>query len=177
MIRAFYPFAKKKFGFDKPVRLFLRHDSQNALDPLGKTAFYDPEQMSVTVYTSDRHPKDIIRSIAHELVHHKQNCEGRLTNINTDNITEDSHLKTIEEEAYRDGNSCFREWEDTYKKEKKLMNENKDNSSKVGKEDGNVKDHYIPRASKIAEQVAKKFGFKFDFSEPKKEEQKGGDSK
>ena len=115
MVRAFYPFAKKKLGFNRPVRLFLRHDAENALNPLGKTAFYDPENLSITAYITSRHPKDIVRSIAHELVHHKQNCENRLNNVNTDNITESSHLKHLEEEAYKDGNSCFREWEDIYK--------------------------------------------------------------
>jgi hypothetical protein len=37
-------------GFNKPPRVFLRDDPQNAQNPLGKTAYYDPEQMSVTLY-------------------------------------------------------------------------------------------------------------------------------
>lgn len=184
MVREFYPFAKQRMGFNRPVRLFLRHDAQNAIEPLGKTAFYDPENFSITVYTVDRHPKDIVRSIAHELVHHKQNCEGRLTNVDTDNITESSHLKDLEEEAYKDGNSCFREWEDTKKSkplmENKIMNEKKEGEySGDITENDTVKEYYVKRAEKVAEQVANrmgnKFGFRFDLTE--KTEQKGGDDK
>lgn len=186
LIRAFYPFARQKMGFNKPVRLFLRQDNQNALDPLGKTAFYNPEEFSVTLYTSDRHPKDVVRSLAHELIHHKQNCEGRLTNINTDNITEDANLKELEEEAYRDGNSCFREWEDIYKKDK-LMESSKMNEKKEGEYSGDItendtiKEYYVKRAERVAEQVGNKmgdkFGFKFDLTDKTESEKKGGDSK
>jgi hypothetical protein len=184
MVRAFYPFAKQYIGFNKPVRLFLRHDPQNAIDPLGKTAYYDPENWTITVYTVDRHPKDIVRSIAHELIHHKQNCDGRLTNIATDNITEDSHLKQIEEEAYRDGNSCFRSWEDDYKASKKdteKVLENKMNEKNEGEYSGDitendtVKEYYVKRADKVAEQVANRFGFKFVFN--LNNDQEGGEQK
>ena len=48
-------------------------------NPLGKTAFYDPEAKSVTLYITGRHPKDILRSLV-ELVHHKQNCDGQFDN-------------------------------------------------------------------------------------------------
>jgi len=186
LIRAFYPFARQKMGFNKPVRLFLRQDNENALDPLGKTAFYNPEEFSVTLYTSDRHPKDVVRSLAHELIHHKQNCEGRLTNINTDNITEDANLKELEEEAYRDGNSCFREWEDIYKKDK-LMESSKMNEKKEGEYSGDItendtiKEYYVKRAERVAEQVGNKmgdkFGFKFDLTDKTESKKKGGDSK
>ena len=57
------PFAQERMGFEKPPRLFLKQDAQNAGDPLGKTAFYDPSGMSVTLYVMDRHPKDIMRSL------------------------------------------------------------------------------------------------------------------
>ena len=189
MVRAFYPFAKQQIGFNKPVRLFLRHDAENALNPLGKTAYYDPEQMSVTLYVSDRHPKDVVRSLAHELIHHKQNCDGRLTNIDTDNITEDSHLQELESEAYEKGNVCFRSWEDMYKahkadSEKVLENKNM-NEKKEGEYSGDitendtVKEYYVKRAEKVAEQVANrmgnKFGFRFDLTD--NTDQKGGDSK
>ena len=46
------------------------------------------------------------------MIHHKQNLEGRLTNIQGQNVNEDDYLKEIELEAYRDGNGkFFREWE------------------------------------------------------------------
>jgi len=81
---------------------------------LGKTAYYNPNNKSITLYTLNRHPKDILRSYAHEMIHHKQNLEGRLTNIEGHNINEDDYLKEIELEAYKEGNGeMFRGWENS----------------------------------------------------------------
>jgi len=121
LIRQFYPFAKQRFGFKKPVRLFLKQDSCNAENPLGKTAHYDPQNSSITLYTMGRHPKDILRSFSHELVHHRQNCEGCFDKIQGDMgegyFLRNEELRKLEEDAYLHGNLCLREWEDR-KKEK-----------------------------------------------------------
>jgi hypothetical protein len=93
----------------------IKDDEQNASDLLGKTAYYNPTEKSITLYTMDRHPKDILRSFAHEMVHHEQNLEGRLDNINTTNTNEDGDLPEIEREAYQKGNMMFRNWEDSIK--------------------------------------------------------------
>jgi len=39
---------------------------------------YAPGTKKLMVYTKNRHPMDIFRTVAHELVHHKQNLDGRL---------------------------------------------------------------------------------------------------
>ncbi len=88
-------------------------DSENASDFFGKTAYYDPEENHIVLYTEGRHPKDIVRSYAHEMIHHIQNLEDRLENISTTNTTEDDNLEKIEKEAYTDGNITFRNWTDT----------------------------------------------------------------
>jgi hypothetical protein len=99
-----------------PDLIFIEDDTQNAKDLLGKTAYYNPESKSITLYTLNRHPKDILRSYAHEMIHHKQNLEGKLINIQGQNINEDEYLKEIEEEAYRLGNGLlFRGWENSIK--------------------------------------------------------------
>ena len=101
-------------------------DEANASDFFGRTAYYDPNEKEVVLYTQGRHPKDIVRSFTHEMIHHMQNLEGRLGNINTQNTNEDDHLMEIEKEAYLKGNITFRNWEDSYKnKEKKVMAEGK----------------------------------------------------
>ena len=79
MIQSLVSFSQKRFGFEKPPTLFLNSDMENATNMLGKTAYYDPNQEEIHVYTTDRHPKDIMRSISHELVHHNQNCQGNLS--------------------------------------------------------------------------------------------------
>jgi hypothetical protein len=93
----------------------IKDDKQNASDLLGKTAYYNPTEKSITLYTMDRHPKDILRSFAHEMVHHEQNLDGRLGNINTTNTNEDGDLPEIEREAYEKGNMMLRNWEDKIK--------------------------------------------------------------
>lgn len=40
---------------------------------------YRPSMKSIMVNTADRHPADVYRTLAHELVHYKQDIEGRLT--------------------------------------------------------------------------------------------------
>jgi len=116
LIKQFYPFAKDRFGFRKPVRLFLRQDLGNSANPLGKTAYYDPQKMSITIYITNRHPKDILRSFSHELVHHKQNCEGGFEHTEGDMgegyAQKNGHLRKLEEQAYLEGNMCVRDFSD-----------------------------------------------------------------
>ena len=72
-----------------PTVEFINGDSENAKDFFGKTAYYDPASSTIVLYTEGRHPKDIVRSFAHEMIHHMQNLEGRLENITTTNTHED----------------------------------------------------------------------------------------
>lgn len=95
---------------------FVEDDIKNADDFFGKTAYYNPNDKSITLYTLKRHPKDVLRSFAHEMIHHKQNLEGRLTNIQGHDINEDDYLKELEREAYEYGNGLlFRGWENSIK--------------------------------------------------------------
>ena len=88
-------------------------DEANASKVLGKTAYYDPQNCAITLYITDRHPKDILRSFAHEMIHHMQNMQGRLGNIDTQNINQDDNLKELEEEAFQLGNIMLRSWENS----------------------------------------------------------------
>ena len=118
LIKQFMPFAQERMGFGKPPRLFVRRDEQNAQNPLGKTAYYDPGAKSVTLYVTGRHPKDVMRSLSHELVHHTQNCNGEFDNVGEMGegyAQNDSHLREMERQAYEIGNLCFRDWEDSIK--------------------------------------------------------------
>jgi hypothetical protein len=100
LLEEFLGFANKKLKIDQPYSVYFVDDKVNASDPLGKTAMYNPSSNSVYVYATNRHPKDILRSIAHELMHHKQNCDGRLDKT----YGEDSDdLKTLELEANEAG--------------------------------------------------------------------------
>lgn len=118
LLSHFYEYAKDRLGFDRDANIRFVMDEENSKNPLGMTAHYNPASMEVTVYTSNRHPKDVLRSVAHELVHHRQNCQGKMDNTRSTEpgyAQNDSHLRQLEEEAYLEGNMCFRDWEDTYK--------------------------------------------------------------
>jgi hypothetical protein len=86
---------------------------------LGKTAYYDPADMKIVIYTSGRHGKDCLRSLAHEMVHHLQNCRGDLAGSHAaaheGYAQKDKHLREMEREAYERGNMFFRDWEDNLK--------------------------------------------------------------
>ena len=92
---------------------FVDGDTENARDFFGKTAYYDPSTQTIVLYTEGRHPKDIARSYAHEMIHHIQNLEGRLEGIATTNTQEDDYLNDIEAEANLKGTMTFRNWTDS----------------------------------------------------------------
>jgi len=103
-----------------PKVKFIRNDKENASNLLGRTAYYNPADKSITLYTFGRHPKDVLRSFSHEMIHHMQNLEGKLDNINTTNTNEGGDLPEMEREAYEKGNMMLRNWEDSIKSEKYL---------------------------------------------------------
>ena len=96
-----------------PKVKFIDDDAENAQNFFGKTAYYNPNKKVIVLYTMGRHPKDVMRSFAHEMIHHMQNCDGRLQNITTQNTNEEGDLPEIEREAYEKGNMMFRNWTDT----------------------------------------------------------------
>lgn len=123
LIRKFYPYAKNALGFEHPVRVVMRHDAENAAQPLGKTAYYDPQEKLIVLYVTNRHPKDVLRSFSHELVHHAQNCSGQLDNLSTHGHYAEGGLgREIERDAYERGNMNLRDWEDGRKHNKEGVN-------------------------------------------------------
>ena len=118
LAQQFLPYAHKNLGFDKPVNINLMSDPNNAKDPLGKTAYYDPNKMEVTLFVDKRHVKDILRSLSHELVHHTQNCRGDFDkgmNTGPGYAQNDEHMRNMEKEAYLQGNLLMRDFEDNFK--------------------------------------------------------------
>ena len=102
-----------------PTVEFVDGDTENAKDFFGKTAYYDPNEQHIVVYTEGRHPKDIVRSFSHEMIHHIQNLEDRLGDVSTTNTMEDDNIDKLEQEANLRGTMTFRNWTDS-------LNEGKD---------------------------------------------------
>ena len=97
---------------------FVDGDTENAKEFLGKTAYYDPNTQTIVLYTEGRHPKDIVRSFSHEMVHHTQFLEDRLEDIQTTDTTKDDNLDQIEQEANLVGTMTFRNWTDSINEKK-----------------------------------------------------------
>jgi hypothetical protein len=124
LLRELYKFVKEKLQTKKDIkRVQLINDSQNAKNPLGQTGYYDPSEKTIGLYITGRHPKDILRSFVHEMVHHDQYCSGRfedkhLGEMSSDYFLNNKHMREMEREAFERGNMIFREWTE-YKRKKK----------------------------------------------------------
>jgi hypothetical protein len=126
-----------------PSVKFISDDSSNAEDFLGRTAYYDPQKKMIVLYTYGRHPKDIVRSFAHEMIHHIQNLENRLGNITTTDTTEDDYLNDLEKEANLLGTTLFRNYTDGLQEDgQKTSIKNMDSYKKQNNPSGKVKDPF-----------------------------------
>ncbi|NDB61593.1 addiction module toxin, HicA family, partial [bacterium] len=91
---SFVDFCCNKLSIlDKPKLKFKEPHDQGEQPSF---AAYAPGAREVHVMSKNRHPMDIFRSVAHELVHHKQNEEGR---IGKDVAKEGATGSDIENEA------------------------------------------------------------------------------
>lgn len=107
-----------------PAGLKLINSKKNANKDFGLTGHYDHLTKLITLYITDRHDTDILRSFAHEMIHHWQNERGTLhpedhgQNMGGENDASQHYaqynpwLRKREMEAYLFGNILFRDWQD-----------------------------------------------------------------
>ena len=125
-----YKFAHQQLSFDKPARIVFESQGDRAVDVFSPTGHYKPDTHTIIIYVDHRHPKDILRSMAHELIHHAQCCAGQFNqHVDTSPgyAQKDQHMREMEKDAYFRGNiTLFRDWEDKCKQGGNLMSENKE---------------------------------------------------
>ena len=117
-----YKDAKNKFNIQQAPKLILKQDEENAKKTFGRTAHYNPDSSTIVIFITNRHPKDILRSFCHELIHHVQNERGDLNLGDASSPTyaqDDKHMRKMEMEAYLKGNLLLRDFEDNFKYESK----------------------------------------------------------
>lgn len=100
-----------------PTHLILKQSEDNAKKPWGYTGNYDPTTKTITLFTTNRHHVDILRSFAHEVIHHWQNEHGQLLHRggkanDPQYAQKDEHMRKMEKQAYLLGNIIFRDFED-----------------------------------------------------------------
>lgn len=93
-LSSFIDFCCDKLEISEKPELKFKDPSDQGEQP--SFAAYSPSSKEVYVMSKNRHPMDIFRSVAHELVHHKQNEEGR---IGKDVAKEGATGSQIENEA------------------------------------------------------------------------------
>ena len=155
-VHSLVDFTKERYGFKRPPTIFLDNDDQNASKTLATTGYYDPESMEIHIYTTGRHPKDILRSIAHELVHHNQNENGDFENAGYSGkgyAQKNPHLRKMELQA--NDPMLFRDWEDSLKeKYPTIYNEGRTNTM-------SLKDW---KNKELSKNLTEKWGFKMDLT-------------
>jgi hypothetical protein len=107
-LMSFVDFTCDKLGIDERPKLqYMGSDENGDKNPVNQPSFasYSPGEKLVRVSTKNRHPMDIFRSVAHELVHHKQNLDGRL---GKDIAKEGSTGSKIENEANSEAGKVMR---------------------------------------------------------------------
>ena len=101
MLDGFVSFASDKLG----IKSIPKVKYKTSKDAYNSFAAYNPALKELSVSTKNRHPMDVFRSVAHELVHHKQNEEGR---IGMDVAKEGSTGSDIENEANSEAGKIMR---------------------------------------------------------------------
>jgi hypothetical protein len=76
MLKSFIDFTVGKLGIIEPPEIEYKEADDHGEQP--SFGGYSPSDKKLIVMTKNRHPMDIFRTVAHELVHHKQNEDGRL---------------------------------------------------------------------------------------------------
>ena len=74
-LMTFIDYTCDRLGIDEKPVIKYKDDKGEGQPSFGG---YAPGSKELMVYTKNRHPMDIFRTVAHELVHHKQNLDGRL---------------------------------------------------------------------------------------------------
>jgi len=122
-LKSLAEYFNKEYKVKPFPKVKLSNRNQGDDKVLIRTGYYDPSQKLIMLFIRNRAVKDVLRSFAHELVHHYQNLEGRLSPgmYSGEKIIEDDRLMKLEEEAYLKGNIIFRSW--TEKIEKELESE------------------------------------------------------
>ena len=101
-----YPYPKIELNNDEQDGLFIT------------TGYYVPDDKKIVLFCKNRHPKDILRTYAHEIIHHMQNLKGKNLKFSSkENIINNKEYEDIEAEAYLKGSIYFRKWTESEHKD------------------------------------------------------------
>ena len=97
----FLRFLKKQLRFDYNIPIILVDDVDFCKNNKTFGLMY-PDKIVISIV--NRHPIDILRTVAHEYIHHKQQSEGKKLNENAGSISENEANAKAGEVLRRYGN-------------------------------------------------------------------------
>lgn len=77
-VRKFIDFVGKKLNFGKEIPKIILSDNEKEAETMHSFGKFTPEIKEVRVVIANRNLADILRTLAHELVHYKQYLDGVL---------------------------------------------------------------------------------------------------
>lgn len=102
--KQFVSFCKKHLQLEEPVKIkFIKEKQPNIT-----TGCYMPQHKQIVILTKDRGLIDVLRSVAHEMVHQKQHMSGQLNDLSGE--TGSDH----ENEANATAGVIMRQFQDLY---------------------------------------------------------------
>ena len=116
-LKSLFDYMEKNGYRKKPYPKIHLNNKKQDEELFITTGYYDNEADEIVLFINGRHPKDVLRTFAHELIHWKQRRTGVLKDDDgaTTSLS-DKRLEMLESEAYKDGNIAFRKWTEWYKK-------------------------------------------------------------
>ena len=121
-MKTFYEYARDVIAFfgengvglgERPPRIAVDGSPASEFDVFAPTGHYDWTKDEITLRTSSRHAKDVMRTLCHELVHawqYRRDPEGFARADKSGSLKENPELLELEREAYEKGNLLFRMW-------------------------------------------------------------------
>jgi len=81
ILEKFLPFCIEKLSLDQLPEIKIVDDNNYSLE-YKSFGGYRPEEKSIILAIQDRHIADVLRTLAHELTHYKQDLDGELKDPN-----------------------------------------------------------------------------------------------
>lgn len=101
ILNKFLGFLKREIRFDYNIPIILVDDVDFCKNNKTFGLMY-PDKIVISIV--NRHPIDILRTVAHEYIHHKQQSEGKKLNGNAGSISENEANAKAGEVLRRYGN-------------------------------------------------------------------------
>ena len=79
-VNDFMNHAKEHLGVDQLPNVELVNNKKVAMENASFGGYY-PGERTIRVNIAGRHPVDVLRTLAHEMVHYKQDLNGQLNDV------------------------------------------------------------------------------------------------